>query len=68
MPQGTVKHFDIETNTGTILLDDQDELALDAETFAMSGLLELRLGQRVRFDIEEGDAGRHIRRLTLVSL
>jgi cold shock CspA family protein len=68
MPQGTVKHFDIETNTGTILLDDQDELALDAETFAMSGLLELRLGQRVRFDIEKGDAGRHIRRLTLVSL
>jgi cold shock CspA family protein len=68
MPQGTVKHFDIETNTGTILLDDQDELALDAETFAMSGLLELRLGQRVRFDIEEGDAGRRIRRLTLVSL
>jgi cold shock CspA family protein len=68
MPQGTVKHFDIETNTGTILLDDQDELALDAETFAMSGLLELRLGQRVRFDIEKGDAGRRIRRLTLVSL
>lgn len=67
MPQGTVKHFDIDTNTGTVLLDDQDELPVDAETFAASGLLELRLGQRVRFDIEGSGEDRRIRGLDLVS-
>ena len=67
MPQGTVKHFDILTNSGTILLDDQSELPVSAETFAASGLLELRLGQRVRFEVEgDGDA-REARDLTLVS-
>jgi cold shock CspA family protein len=68
MPQGTVKHFDIETHTGTVLLDSQEELSFDAETFAASGLLELRLGQRVRFDIVQDAGGKHIRQLNLVSL
>jgi cold shock CspA family protein len=68
MPQGTVKYFDVETSTGTVLLDNQDELPIDAETFAASGLMELRLGQRVRFQIEsEGDRQR-VHGLNLVSL
>ena len=50
MPQGTVKYFDVTTGTGTILLDDQRELPFDAETFSATGLYELRLGQRVRFE------------------
>lgn len=67
MPQGTVKYFDSEQHHGTVLLDNQDELPFDTETFLDSGLIELRLGQRVRFDIEgEGDQ-RRIRNLTLVS-
>lgn len=68
MPQGTVKHFDPETNTGLILLDNQDELALDAETFTASGLLELRLGQRVRFEIDDDADLRRVRSIQLVSL
>lgn len=67
MPQGTVKQFDTSTKTGTILLDDQSELPVDAETFAASGLLELRLGQRVRFEIEGSDDERRIRDLNLIS-
>jgi cold shock CspA family protein len=67
MPQGTVKHFDLETHTGTILLDNQDELPVDAETFAASGLIELRLGQRVRFEVEGEEDRRRVRRLNLVS-
>ena len=67
MPQGTVKHFDIQTNTGTILLDDQAELPVPAETFAATGLLELRLGQRVRFDIEGSGDDRRVTNLNLVS-
>lgn len=67
MPQGTVKHFDVETKTGTVLTDDQTELPVDAETFAASGLIELRLGQRVRFAIGgEGDH-RRVRELTIAS-
>ena len=67
MAQGTVKHFDIETDTGTIVLDDQAELAIDAETFRSSGLIELRMGQRVRFDLEGTGDDRRISNLNLVS-
>ncbi|MPZ73015.1 MAG: hypothetical protein GEU74_07255 [Nitriliruptorales bacterium] len=67
MPQGTVKYFDTSTNTGTILLDDQAELPVDQETFAASGLLELRLGQRVRFEVEGSGDDRRIRDLNLAS-
>jgi cold shock CspA family protein len=68
MPQGTVKYFDPETNTGVVLLDNQDELAVDAETFAASGLLELRLGQRVRFEVEGNDDERRLHALGIVSI
>ena len=67
MPQGTVKTYDIRTHTATVVLDNQEELPIDADTFAASGLLELRLGQRVRFEVEgEGDS-RRVRELNLVS-
>lgn len=68
MPQGTVKHFDYETSSGTVLLDNADEVAVDAEAFAASGLLELRLGQRVRFELEDTGQGRRVRDLNIVSL
>lgn len=68
MPQGTVKHFDVETSTGTVLLDNQDELPIDAETFAASGLMELRLGQRVRFKLESDEGRERVRGLNIVSL
>jgi cold shock CspA family protein len=68
MPQGTVKYFDPETNSGVVLLDNQDELPVDAETFAGSGLLELRLGQRVRFEVEGADEDQRISSLNLVSI
>ena len=67
MPQGTVKHFDIATKTGTILMDDQAELPIDAESFWASGLLELRLGQRVRFEVEGSGDDRRVQQLNLVS-
>lgn len=68
MPQGTVKHFDPETYTGVLVNDDQEELPFDAETFRSSGLLELRLGQRVRYEAETGEEGPRVRQLQLVSL
>jgi cold shock CspA family protein len=68
MPQGTVKFFDPETNSGVVLLDDQQELAVDAETFAASGLIELRLGQRVRLDLEGSGDDARISSLHIVSM
>lgn len=68
MPQGTVKHFDLETLTGVVLLDDQEELPVDAQTFIASDLLELRLGQRVRFEVVDDDGARRVSDLRLVSL
>ena len=64
MPQGTIKDFDITTGTGTVVQDDLVELVIDTQTFLASGLEELRLGQRVRFERD----GQHARDLQLVSL
>jgi cold shock CspA family protein len=66
MPQGTIKEFDVQTKTGCLLLDNQDELPIDAETFAASGMLELRLGQRVRFAIEGAGEDRRVRDIHIV--
>ena len=68
MPQGTIKQFDVETNTGIVVLDDTEELPIDAHTFARSGLMEVRLGQRVRFEVTGPEDARQISNLTLVSL
>ena len=63
MPQGTVKWYDPEARSGTLVTDDQTEYSFDNQTFMASGLEELRLGQRVRFDID----GERLRNLNLVS-
>ena len=67
MPQGTVKSYDKETATGTLLLDSQEEVSFDAPTFLASGLRELRLGQRVRLEIEAADEGKRVTMIDLVS-
>jgi 2-phospho-L-lactate guanylyltransferase len=64
--QATVAHFDESTQAGTVLLDDGVELAFDAEAFASSGLRLLRLGQRVRIDVDA--ARQHVVSLTILTL
>ncbi|NEA26492.1 hypothetical protein [Actinomadura bangladeshensis] len=49
--QATVKAFDAETRSGSVLLDDGTELAFDADAFAAGGLRLLRFGQRVRLAV-----------------
>lgn len=68
MPQGTIKSFDHGSRSGTLVTDDMTELTYDAATFDASALMELRIGQRVRFEVEgEGDSAQ-VRNLQLVSL
>jgi cold shock CspA family protein len=52
--QATVKEFDAETRSGSVLLDDGTELAFDADAFAAGGLRLLRFGQRVRLAVDGG--------------
>jgi cold shock CspA family protein len=55
MPQGTIKEFDIEERTGSLLMEDRTEVGIDATSVEGSGIRTLRIGQRVKFDlIEEG--------------
>lgn len=68
MPQGTIKEFDVQTNSGCLLLDNQEELPIDAETFAASGMIELRLGQRVRFEIDGSGEERRVRDIRIVGM
>lgn len=67
MPQGTVKSFDPATQRTVILDDRLRELSVSRETFAASGLRELRLGQRVRFEIDDEDDER-VTNLNIISL
>lgn len=69
MPQGTVKSFDPRAGTAVLLDDSLAELHVDHEAFAASGLLELRLGQRVRFELEDDPQGNaRVTQLNIISL
>lgn len=68
MPQGTIKSFDHGSRTGSLVTDDMTELTYDTATFDASALMELRIGQRVRFKVVgEGEDAR-VTDLQLVSL
>ena len=66
--QGTVKSFDPESRRAVLLDDSLRELPVDAEAFAASGLLELRLGQRVRFELQQDGEHERVTNLGIVSL
>ncbi len=68
MPQGTVKHFDATTSTGSLLDDGLKEHPFDREAFVASGLRELRIGQRIRFELENDADGPRVSHLNIVSL
>lgn len=68
MPQGTVRNFDPATRTGTLLDDTLREHRYGQETFDASGLFELRVGQRVRFELEGDEDDPQVTRLGIVSL
>ncbi|RSN59760.1 MULTISPECIES: cold-shock protein [Actinomadura] len=52
--QATVRTFDDETRSGSVLLDDGTELPFDAAAFDAGGLRLLRFGQRVNLALHEG--------------
>jgi len=67
MPQGTIKDYDINEHTGSLLQDDRSEVSIDPTSTAGSGLRYLRIGQRVKYDIEDADGrkvARNLRHIT----
>jgi 2-phospho-L-lactate guanylyltransferase len=67
MPQGTIKHFDAGTRTGTLLMDDRTEVRIDPTSVEGAGILDLRIGQRVRFDLAEESGAKLARTLRIVT-
>jgi cold shock CspA family protein len=65
--QGTIKHFDESARTGTLLTDDRTEVTIDAGSLEGSGILTLRIGQRVKFDTEDREGSPVARSLRLVT-
>jgi cold shock CspA family protein len=61
MPQGTIKDYEPESRSGSLLMDDRTEVAIDETSLEGSGLRSLRLGQRVSFELAE-EGGRKVAR------
>ena len=68
MPQGTVRIFDANERVGTLLMDDRTEVHIDATSVEGAGLIDLRIGQRVRFDLVDEGGRKVARTLRLVTL
>lgn len=68
MEQGTIRDFDHTSRTGSLVTDDRSEVAIDEASLEGSGLLTLRVGQRVKFETEERDGGRVARALRVVTI
>lgn len=68
MPQGTIREFNDGTRTGTLLMDDRTEVHIDATSVEGAGIVTLRIGQRVRFDLADESGRKVARTLRVVTL
>ncbi len=67
MAQGTIKAFDDDTRSGTLLMEDRSEVQIDATSLEGAGIRTLRLGQRVKFDVADEGGTKVARGLRLVT-
>lgn len=51
----TVRRFDAASRSGDVLLDDGSVVSYGAAAFEASGLRLLRIGQRVRLEVDAAD-------------
>ena len=66
MEQGTIKDFDEQERTGSLLTDDRVEVRIDAASLEGSNVRTLRIGQRVSYEREDVDGAAVARGLHLV--
>jgi cold shock CspA family protein len=67
VPQGTVKSYDLENRSGTLLTDQQEEIGIDAGSVEGAGIRYLRIGQRVKFEVADEGGRKMARTLRLVT-
>ena len=67
MAQGTIKEYDDATKAGSLLQEDRVEVAIDAASIGDPAIRTLRLGQRVRYEVEEVEGRPVARSLALVT-
>jgi cold shock CspA family protein len=65
--QGTIKDFDEHTRVGSLLMDDRTEVTIEAGSIGDEAIRTLRIGQRVKFDVQERDGLKLAQRLRLVT-
>jgi 2-phospho-L-lactate guanylyltransferase len=63
--QATVRSFDADARSGTVLLDDGTEIPYGREAFEAGGMRLLRFGQRVRIRTEGEGVDCRVTHLTL---
>lgn len=68
MPQGTIRDFDPQSRDGSLLMEDHTEVHIDATSVEGAGILSLRIGQRVRFDLVDEGGRKIARTLRIVTL
>ena len=57
MPQGTVKWFNNKRGWGFIVMEDGEDIFVHYSAIKGDGFRSLAEGQRVQFEIEEGEKG-----------
>lgn len=67
MAQGTVKWFSNEKGYGFIEREDGDDLFVHFSEIAIDGYRTLAQGQRVEFEITQGDKGLQASKVTPVA-
>lgn len=60
--QGTIRDYDPATRSGSLLTDDRVEVAIDPGSIDDDAIRTLRIGQRVRFRIEDAEGGANVAR------
>jgi cold shock CspA family protein len=68
MAQGTIKEFDNESRTGSLLMEDRSEVRIDATSLEGAGIRTLRLGQRVKFTVADESGTKVARTLRIVTV
>jgi cold shock CspA family protein len=53
--QGTIKDYDDETKIGSVLTEARAEIAIEPGSVGDPAIRTLRVGQRVKFDVEDTD-------------
>jgi cold shock CspA family protein len=51
--QGTIKDYDDETKIGSVLTEARQEIAIEPGSVGDAAIRTLRIGQRVKFDVDE---------------